>query len=142
MDANLADKVVLSSWDTFILFHRISPTHINISPIITRDPNAADTRDPTGSPLVCMAQDWTPLKLLFALLLSSLHPSVLRGYVHEQHSHLNDPISAVKRKKTESAEPSTASSGASDPLPELGGTASAVVVCRKPTDDICSRLPR
>ncbi len=127
MDANLSDKVVLSSWDYFILFHRVQPTVIHVSRIIPRDPTSNAVRDNQGVLYSSIAPLWTPLKLVFALLLLALHPHKLKGYAPPGATHLDVPVATPssseassfrKRRRLEvsTIESASSSSASGDPL--------------------------
>lgn len=127
MDANLSDKVLLSSWDYFILFHRVQATVIHVTPIIPRDLTANVLHDPDGIPYSYVASGWTPLKLVFALLLLASDPGKLRGFKHEESKHLSVPVSnlssPIKRSRTAQSAPSSV---ISDPVRSPGDTSMLV----------------
>jgi hypothetical protein len=119
MDANRSDKVVLSSWDSFIFFHRVQPGFVHVTRVVTRDPSASTVRDRQGAVYTSVAHDWTPLKLVFALLLVALHPDRLQGFAHKTASHLETPSKFAKRKKSRAASTDQSlTSSASSVFPE------------------------
>ena len=93
MDANCSPTNVLSSWDHFILFQRTRPDMILCSLIIPRDPTSSNLyylghRD---RPFETVQQGWTPLKLLFSLLLEpdvAPESEVEEGFAHKGTAHL------------------------------------------------------
>ncbi len=131
MDANRSPTVVLSSWDHFLLFHRVTPKRILISKIIPRDPNSPRLRSAQGQLWDSIETDWSPLKLLFALLLAAVRTTHLEGFAHPTTSHLvvssSTQSSPSKRQRLPMSNQSPSSqpspiTGASLPSSSTGGT--------------------
>ncbi len=108
MDANKSPTVVLSSWDLFLLFHRVSPNRILISRIITRDPNSPSLRSSRGQLWASVEPEWSPLKLMFALLLAAVNPDKLGGFAQPNVAHLaaalTHPSTTKRQRKSDRTE--------------------------------------
>lgn len=110
MDANRSSTVVLSSWDFFLLFRRVGSTRIHITRIIPRDRSLLDLRPPGENRLYASVEpDWSPLKLMFALLLAAAHPDKLAGFVQPNTAHL--AVSSSRRSPTKRGRTSQSDEG-------------------------------
>jgi len=68
LDSKRTSLDVLSSWDTYTLFHRASKNIVQVCPPILRDPSSLGQTS-ASIPAGCMQSGWGPLNLLLALLI-------------------------------------------------------------------------
>lgn len=98
MDTNRASTAVLSSWDNFLLFHRVSSSRIFISKVIPRDRNHTGLRNPHGRLFTTVQSDWSPLKLVYSLLLDPVQSEKIPRFIQPSLNHLTEVMLARQAK--------------------------------------------
>lgn len=120
MDANRAHTNVLCSWDHFVLFHRAQSANILASKIVCRDIHSPSVRTSAGELITVVTPDWTPLKLMFALLLSAVTPEILGGFIqtnlgHVRNKTIGTPSGNSKTRKRKDGEQVSEGPGSTHP---------------------------
>jgi len=91
LDANRSGLITISTWDGYMVLHRICPLVIHVSKVILRDPIDRDVLNTYGTDPDFVDRHWNPLKLLFAILLTAGGDDELRGYVRDEPVYMPVP---------------------------------------------------
>jgi len=93
-DANCTTHLIVSSWDHYVVIHRPSAALFHVSRLIVRD--LAAHRSSNGTLFASVTPDWTPLKLVYTLLLAD---GELEGFRRESALNLAH-VQSSSRKGT------------------------------------------